>query len=347
MKKLNVFVFALLFFLVSFNIVSAESEPIFKDVPNNHWAKQAIEEAVANGIVNGYPDGTFKPSQYVTESEFLKMLVFQYALDEIPSSNANWKHWADGVYQVVDKYRIWNSGVKDPSTRSRIIDRRYVASVIASIDGVSFTNNNAIIYVLGKGYADGKIVGELSIKSYFPYSQLTRAEAVEFLRKVKINGLTEMKTRTGRITPLEILDNLPRKVELAPPPKVELEKVKEGFTFAREGTLGTELLPHPETQVLVDQFVTDLKIVGNKVTGKIPNIPSKYRIHFTVNEGTEIKWPYHMSFSHLKSGEEFSFTIRNDVEVSNLTFGIREGVVGLNDVYIELQSKYVKWGNLR
>lgn len=53
-------------------------EPIvgkFKDVKTSHWANGYINVAVSNGVVNGYPDGTFKPEGKITYEEIIKMLV--------------------------------------------------------------------------------------------------------------------------------------------------------------------------------------------------------------------------------------------------------------------------------
>ncbi len=46
----------------------------FVDVPGDHWASGFIALAKNANIVNGYPDGTFKPSNPVTYAEFAKML---------------------------------------------------------------------------------------------------------------------------------------------------------------------------------------------------------------------------------------------------------------------------------
>ncbi|RKP46265.1 hypothetical protein D7Z26_24605 [Cohnella endophytica] len=42
---------------------------------SGHWAETAIKQAVGNGVVTGYPDGTFKPNHIVTRAEFTVMLV--------------------------------------------------------------------------------------------------------------------------------------------------------------------------------------------------------------------------------------------------------------------------------
>ena len=40
-----------------------------------HWAESAIEQAVKEGWVNGYPDGTFQPQGTVTRAEMTKLLL--------------------------------------------------------------------------------------------------------------------------------------------------------------------------------------------------------------------------------------------------------------------------------
>ncbi|ANY65641.1 hypothetical protein BBD42_03560 [Paenibacillus sp. BIHB 4019] len=47
---------------------------VFSDI-NGHWAEEAIKQAVQGGIINGYPDGTFKPNHTVTRAEFVVMLM--------------------------------------------------------------------------------------------------------------------------------------------------------------------------------------------------------------------------------------------------------------------------------
>lgn len=47
----------------------------FKDTDSNQWYGEYLYTAVQKGIVNGYADGTFKPSNSVTKAEFYKMLL--------------------------------------------------------------------------------------------------------------------------------------------------------------------------------------------------------------------------------------------------------------------------------
>ncbi|MBW7455167.1 asparaginase domain-containing protein, partial [Paenibacillus sepulcri] len=77
-----------------------------KDIAG-HWAMASIEEAVAEGIVSGYSDGTFKPNQKLTRAEFAVMLINalkpQGTGAELAfKDNAKIKGWAaDAVAQAV------------------------------------------------------------------------------------------------------------------------------------------------------------------------------------------------------------------------------------------------------
>jgi hypothetical protein len=61
----------------------------FKDLPTTHWAYTSIIQAADKGYVKGFPDGTFRPNDPVTASQFISMLILSLtALDE--SGVTNW-----------------------------------------------------------------------------------------------------------------------------------------------------------------------------------------------------------------------------------------------------------------
>ncbi|WP_027086081.1 S-layer homology domain-containing protein [Cohnella panacarvi] len=51
--------------------------PVFKDI-KGHWAERTIAAMVDRGILDGYPNGTFKPNDPVKVDQFIKMLVLSY-----------------------------------------------------------------------------------------------------------------------------------------------------------------------------------------------------------------------------------------------------------------------------
>src|SRR5574337_1757332 len=61
---------ALMFALVA----PAFAQP-FADTPTNHWAYDAIAELAAKGIIEGYPDGTFKGDRAMTRYEMAMVVA--------------------------------------------------------------------------------------------------------------------------------------------------------------------------------------------------------------------------------------------------------------------------------
>ncbi len=53
----------------------------FPDVPATYWAVQPIATLQCRGIVEGFPDGTFRPDGAVTRAQFVKMLILTMGLN--------------------------------------------------------------------------------------------------------------------------------------------------------------------------------------------------------------------------------------------------------------------------
>lgn len=62
----------LLTFTVAFSINAVSA---FPDVSDNHWAAAQIKLLSEQGVIVGYPDGTFKPDDNVTRAEFASMAI--------------------------------------------------------------------------------------------------------------------------------------------------------------------------------------------------------------------------------------------------------------------------------
>jgi len=59
----------------------------FPDVPSDYWAYAEIMKLVGEGVIKGYPDGTFKPEFPVTRAEFSKMVLLSLGYSqEFPST---------------------------------------------------------------------------------------------------------------------------------------------------------------------------------------------------------------------------------------------------------------------
>ena len=73
MKKITAIFLALIMTLALVPF-SAYADVEFWDLQNNHWAYQNIQTLVAEGTINGFEDGSFRPSDAVTRAQFVKMI---------------------------------------------------------------------------------------------------------------------------------------------------------------------------------------------------------------------------------------------------------------------------------
>ena len=51
-----------------------QPEPVTVDDITGHWAEDNIRWCIEHGLMNGYPDGSFKPDQYVTRAELATVI---------------------------------------------------------------------------------------------------------------------------------------------------------------------------------------------------------------------------------------------------------------------------------
>ena len=49
-------------------------EPMFEDVEEGRWSYDAIRWCAERGLLQGYPDGTFKPEEPVTREQLAVIL---------------------------------------------------------------------------------------------------------------------------------------------------------------------------------------------------------------------------------------------------------------------------------
>ena len=86
----------------------------FTDV-DGHWSKENIQYITDKGLIDGYPDGSFRPNGQITRAEFVMILAREAGVDltsfsgKVPYSDVN-DHWGASAIQwatengVVDGY---------------------------------------------------------------------------------------------------------------------------------------------------------------------------------------------------------------------------------------------------
>ncbi len=105
--------------MLSFSIFANAAVPDTR----GHWAAAQIEKWVNNGIINGYPDGTFRPNSTITRAEFASI--------------------ASKLFNYVDKAGTDFTDVSNTAWYSDAVKKAYAAGIIAGFNG-KFNPNNKI-----------------------------------------------------------------------------------------------------------------------------------------------------------------------------------------------------------
>ncbi|MHA7965499.1 cadherin-like beta sandwich domain-containing protein, partial [Paenibacillus sp. CAU 1782] len=105
----------------------------FGDVPQEHWAAEAIANAAASSWMNGGPDGSFRPESSLTRAELAVVLVRWRAVQGMEQSSRfpdAAEHWAASAISIVSE-KGWLTGYEDGSFRpDRLVTRAQAVVVL-------------------------------------------------------------------------------------------------------------------------------------------------------------------------------------------------------------------------
>ncbi len=136
MKKVLSLVLVLSMVLGCFAFVSASD---YSDVKNSEVYSEAVNVLSGLGVVNGYPDGTFKPEKVVTRAEMATMLVNCLGIPvsgsaSTPFSDVPSTHWASGYINYAASVGFiagYPSGVFKPE--QQVTHNEALTMIVASL----------------------------------------------------------------------------------------------------------------------------------------------------------------------------------------------------------------------
>ncbi|MFL0583045.1 S-layer homology domain-containing protein [Solibacillus silvestris] len=172
------------FFISPTNSVAAKQ--VFKDVPTNHYAYDAIKWAYDFNIINGYANGTFRPNQPVTEQQFAQILVSYFDLEPVSEELDKFTKKeipSDANYNTLAAYQVPLNGYFHNSIRGAAVKRGTVAQAIAYIADGQTTLNKAIRFLLDHDISNGQNAKyeQTNLQHFFgTTNNLTRAQLVLF-----------------------------------------------------------------------------------------------------------------------------------------------------------------------
>ena len=170
----------------------------FKDVPEDHYAYEAIMWAEEYDIVNGYADGTFKPNATITEQQFAKLLANFYELEspfdglkkQTPAAN-----WSDEFYNRLASYGVPLNGYFDNNIRAASVKRGVVAQAITHLANGKSGLDQSIQFLLDYYISTGQNLQyeNRNLQKFFGVTNnMTRAQVVTMLYRMDKRNFYEI-----------------------------------------------------------------------------------------------------------------------------------------------------------
>ncbi len=199
----NIIIFLLIFILIPiFSFAQSYENFIFKDVPEDYWAKEYIYNLKDKGITNGIGDNEFGINDTVKRSEFIAFLV-RIMNWELVSKNVESSNWYDsyietavghGVIMESDKNSDFNKAITREEMAIMIV-RSLGYDILAKdievdLKGVKpfdDVNKNSGHILIAK---DMDIINGMGNKKFEPQSSATRSQAAAMLTRLeeKVNS---------------------------------------------------------------------------------------------------------------------------------------------------------------
>lgn len=175
---------------------SVQATSTFSDVSPSHWAYKSIMNLTSNGVIGGYPDGTFRPNNSITREEAAKIIVFAAGLPfkgkvsnfpDVPSTS-----WSTGVIAAARQNGIIN-GYPDGTFKPKgEISRQEAAAMVAKTFNVRLKSGATVFSdVANDSWAkksidiltSNNIVNGYSDGTFRPRKSISRAEFAVFISK--------------------------------------------------------------------------------------------------------------------------------------------------------------------
>lgn len=126
--------------------VDDNSFAIFNDIGDN-FAKDDIVQLVSRGAVRGFDDGTFRPNQPITRSEFLKVTMRSLGLEGSNGASTNFQDVSDDELRPLLSRASEMGAVSGQNVRGRLvfrpddeISRAEAVTIVAKLSGIDGSN---------------------------------------------------------------------------------------------------------------------------------------------------------------------------------------------------------------
>lgn len=205
-------------------VEATTNSKVFDDLPSSHWAYSTILKMQQEGVISGYPDGTFHPSDEIKREHIAALLdrtlllqekepevLFSDVSPDNPYQEAIRKVQQAGIFSGTDgKFRP-----KDPLTRAqmaKVLSLAFDLNVKSNVDFPDVPESHWANEFVRALYSNGITTGSNGV--FNPNDPVTRAHYAVFLdRALSINDDPSSPEPDPEPKPEPNPENKPRTVE--------------------------------------------------------------------------------------------------------------------------------------
>lgn len=226
---------------------------------NNHWAEKNINRLNTVSIINGYPDGSFKPNNTMTRAEFIKVLVSSIGYE---TKDVTGKWYQKYLNSAIKEKIITNDlSSIDESPEQEItrleavllfnnLIRKEIELDTTILEDPKFTDQKTTIPILTV-YSYGVVEGYPD-NSFRPNQKMTRSEVATIFS----NMFFGKRNDKDHIIKLPLFDQYENQFEDLTKKRIESIKndtpLHESLEEYQESTSGVEIII-PEDEVIEDE----------------------------------------------------------------------------------------------
>ena len=303
--------------------VTSAADLSFSDVPSDYTYYSAITDLTAEGIINGFEDGTFKPEDPVTRAQFTKLICLAENSGNIKYSEADRAKFPDVVSTGTDAH--WAIDFITTAKNSGIIN---------GYDDGTFKPENSVLYeqavkmaVCALGYTEDRAERAGGTAGAYPSGYLNLAVKAKLLDKISGAKMGEPLTR-GRVA--QLIYNM-RNAEMVDPITGETSgSMRDQTSSTRssaEGRIvavyGTSLYYDEESECNKKQIELELSsgkrefygIENLKINDLNDYLGRSVTVYYDIESGADYYEAYNIAFQNKKN---YELTINmDDIEEFN------------------------------
>lgn len=295
----------------------------YNDLDENHWAYNYIQMLSDEGVVVGYPDGTFRPNEYVTRAEFASMAIKglkmeNYEVKEIINfQDIPLTHWAYDQIQRAAYFELINSSNKTFDPDGNVTRAHAMSVVVNALTTEELSEEKA---------------RELLKKSYLDYYSLEQDYIVI----------------AGKAHLLNLVIQVPNKKDVLAPaqPATRAELCAFLFKMMEEAKLN----PNKKIAEAMPKYADGFIIEESTVEGNIATIPAGTVIPISLSQNISTQKNVAGQEFLAKTPDNYVTTqkyllVKKDTPISGRFLNVKKGVPVLRNGAFNLETKTIKTEN--